>query len=122
MRKLFFLAVLTSILIATSCKKNKPFRDFEGSWSGNYIGDDTGIWTANIDEKGSINGSAMSDSFQGFSFDLTGSISEEGEFSAEAEVLKGSIEFSGSINKSTASGVWTNDEAGINGSWSGEKD
>jgi len=125
MKKISFWASFLLFFIIVSCNdddNDNPFEPYLGAWSGTYKGGDTGSWTANIDNEGSISGFAVSDSLQNFPMDLTGSLSETGEFEAEAFLLSNQIEFSGQLVNDSAFGTWVNFSQEIAGNWFGEKD
>lgn len=120
-RETFYALLLLAIAI-TSCEKDTPYAPYQGTWAGTYSGEDTGSWTADIDEEGKVEGTAVSDSLPGYPFGLTGTVTEGGMFEAEASVLFGTVDFEGQITGQSASGAWVNDEAGLEGTWKGEKD
>lgn len=119
MKQIFIVCALVLAIVFVSCKKDKEFEKYEGSWSGSYIGEDTGDWSVNINSEGIVKGTAKSDSLPEFPFDLEGTISKEGKFNASASVFTGTIDFTGEIIDNTASGTWNGN--GIEGSWSGNK-
>ncbi len=121
MKTLIYLSLLISIFLLSACKKANPFSQYEGSWSGQYSGDDFGNWNATIDNDGVVTGSAVSDSFPTISFSLTGNITASGDFNAKADLFIQSIDFEGQISNSAVSGTWKNED-GHQGDWSGIKD
>lgn len=122
MKNLTSIFIIAFILVIFSCKKDNPYDKFEGLWSGNYSGGDTGQWSATIDDDGNVSGSAISDSLPNFPLSLSGRITEDGEFNAEgAFFIEEPVVFNGMLNENSASGVWTNDLAGIKGAWKGSK-
>ena len=120
---IYYLAVL--VVLFSSCKKEESAQnplnniptEFQGLWSGFYIGDDTGSWTALISEEGIVTGSLKSGS--GYGDEINGTVENNGAFTA-GTVSTGST-FVGSLNKGIASGQWSNFSLNLSGSWQGTK-
>lgn len=121
MKKLTYLAFLLILTISYSCKEDDPYKDYEGSWSGVYSGEDTGNWSATINDEGIVSGTAVSDSLPAFTFGLKGTISEDGAFNANSNSTLGTIDFTGQANSSSVSGEWVNTLSTLKGTWTGSK-
>ncbi len=119
MKRLILPALFLFLLV--SCKKDNPFEKYQGNWIGTYSGDDTGTWNVTIDGNGNIQGRAVSDSLPNYPFNLTGTLSENGNFEAQAPVFFGTVGFEGQLTASSATGNWFNISAGLQGMWTGEK-
>ncbi len=123
MKKLFLTLIVVISVIASGCsKKDDPeTNDFIGTWAGTYTGeDDSGSWWAEIDANGDVTGGASS-SVVIASFQLLGTISPEGEFTATAGSASNGTLFTGQFTDTEASGTWSNSSLGFSGTWSGER-
>jgi len=123
MKKLFITLIVTISLIASGCsKKDDPESiDFTGTWVGTYTGDnDSGSWTAIIDANGDVTGNATS-GLSPASFDLVGTITPQGAFTATAGSASNGTVFTGEFTDTEASGTWSNSSLGFSGTWSGER-
>ena len=120
MKKLALLSV-ACVSILVSCQK-RAYKEYKGTWTGTYSGGDHGTWNAEINEEGNIEGTARSDSFPQFSFDLQGVVSKDGNFEAEVSLFFSSATFEGQLKEDKASGTWVNAQDSISGTWSGKKD
>ena len=85
---------------STQNQSNNIPTEFQGLWSGFYIGGDTGSWAALISEEGILTGSLKSGSVYGD--EIIGRVENNGAFTA-GTVLTGSA-FLGLLNKGIASG------------------
>ena len=122
MKRLFSPVLIIFLFFAFSCKKDNPFEKYEGSWSGSYSGDETGSWSASIDDDGNVVGSATSDSLPQLPLNLSGSITEDGVYYAQVAIFfNAPITFQGQLSKNSAVGSWRNDSSKLSGSWSGLK-
>lgn len=121
LKKLTVLSLMLTLVIFTSCKEDNPYEEYEGNWSGTYTGEDTGVWSVNINTEGAISGSFESDSIQDFPINLTGNVSESGSFNASRIIAGVTIEFIGQLTGSKGNGTWNNQQQEISGTWSGSK-
>jgi hypothetical protein len=123
MKKLFLTLIVAISVIASGCsKKDDPVtNDFIGTWAGIYNGDnDSGDWWAEIDANGDVTGGASS-SLSPASFELVGTITPQGEFTATAGSASNGTLFTGEFTKTSASGTWSNSSLGFSGTWSGAR-
>ena len=122
MKKLILLPILILTILITSCSgddDNSSSSNFEGNWSGQYTGDDdNGNWTGNINSDGIVNGTATSTVFNE-SYDINGTISENGNLTATLGTTSVGGEFIGN----SGNGTWTNTSSALdyNGNWTGNK-
>ncbi len=121
LKKMSLMGVMLTLVFFTSCKEDNPYADYEGNWSGTYTGEDTGIWSVNINEEGKIKGTFESDSIANFDLNLEGNVSESGRFDASQTIFGFRFEFTGQLADSKANGTWNNVEQQISGTWSGTK-
>ena len=94
------------------------FEQFQGNWEGTYSGGDNGTWTATIDDAGVVSGSASSITLSQ-NYDLNGTVSESGIFTATVGTATSGATFTGQITDYTVSGTWINEGASLGGSWEG---
>ncbi len=124
MKKQILLLTIILGLMTLACSKNDDDQksEFQGTWTGTYAGtQDSGSWTANIDSNGKVTGTTVSTVFN-VSLQLNGIISSSGAFTATAGSASNGAEFSGQMTATTGSGTWVNTNAGISGTWSGNKE
>ena len=125
MRKLIFttLTIIFS-LIMLSCSNNDDDNNtfpFQGHWSGTYSGQqDHGTFSINVSSTGIVTGTTMSVVFQE-NFDINGNVSQSGQFSAIAGNATSGATFTGQMSGNSSNGTWINNSAGMNGTWSGNK-
>ena len=123
MKKLLLTLIVTISVIAGGCseKDNPETNDFTGNWVGTYTGDnDSGDWWAVIDANGDVTGGASS-SFSPATFELIGTITPQGDFTATAGSASNGTLFTGEFTKTSASGTWSNSSLGFSGTWSGTR-
>lgn len=123
--KLILLAFIVGFSIS-SCKKAEEetsFKDYEGEWEGTYSGDESGLWDATIDSKGKVTGIARLN-VMSEGYDLVGSVSPKGVFTATVGSLSNGTTFTGDINESNdaVSGTWENTTRSTSGTWEGIKE
>lgn len=122
MKKLIILCLTMALFI--SCKKNPVTTSpFLGNWTGTYTGtDDNGTFLAIIAGNGDVTGTITSSVF-GQTFNLTGTVTQAGQFQATTGTATSGATFSGTMSGTTASGTWTNSSnvPPISGNWSGTK-
>ncbi|NCP58701.1 MAG: hypothetical protein GW839_00150 [Flavobacteriales bacterium] len=122
MKKQILLITIILGLMTLSCSKNDDQdSEYQGTWTGTFSGiQDNGTWTANIDSNGKLTGTTNSTVLK-ISLSLNGNVSSSGVFIATAGSASNSAEFNGKMSGTTGSGTWANTKAGINGTWSGNK-
>ncbi len=91
-----------------------------GNWSGTFIGDESGTWTATISESGVVTGTAEVTSLSIKSV-LNGNVSSDGKFTATVGTTSLGYNFDGKLNGNSGSGTWKNSSETQSGSWSGTK-
>lgn len=114
---LFVLVVLSISSCDDSNDINNLIEEYVGVWSGNFSGDDNGIWQMTVEKSGNVFGSATSSNG---TFDVTGTVESDGSISVYNNTIQ--IEFTGSLNSSMASGSWVSKLTGSEGIWEGEKE
>lgn len=128
MKKVFslLLIIVPLMLLTVSCHEEEdpivkvtPYSKFKGSWSGSYIGGDTGVIDFSVKDDGSIIGTIESDKFPESDLTLKGRVSIEGEVNIRIlyidEIDFGG--FTGTMTESTSSGVWINSSSDDKGTW-----
>jgi hypothetical protein len=99
---------------------------FAGNWSGTYSGDESGSWTAEIQNDGRVRATAISPSVG--TVTLTGTVSPAGlgTLSGSGTGVGGpfTITWEGTFymqgNNAVGSGTWTS-SSGFRGVWSGQR-
>ncbi len=101
-------------LIFTSCKKeeenNNPDSPFIGFWSGNYSGNASGLWNGTINASGKCSGEATTEDYG--TVNLTGQVSNNGDFTAAIGSGDIGINFVGEIDSNHVIGTWTSGVGG----------
>ncbi|WP_157972018.1 hypothetical protein [Pleomorphovibrio marinus] len=124
-RNHFMAITLMLPILIFSCNHNEKPRGvqlYKGAWNGTYSGaDDNGAWRVQIDDKGTISGTATSITMTG-GFELTGTVNSEGDFQATSGSTTFGTTFNGKLNGTNGQGTWQNIQAGISGNWSGSKE
>ena len=97
--------------------------NYQGIWNGTYSGDDSGTWTATVDDKGVATGSATSAVYSA-TYNLNGTVNlKNGQFSATIGEVSTGTKFSGQFTVSSTatigSGTWTNESLNMTGVWEG---
>jgi len=107
-------------VLAEEHLKNSLFSILAGTYSGNYIGDDTGDWTVTVAADGSVSGSGTTN-FDGSVFSIAGSVNTSGTVSASASGSAGTASWAGivTITSGAFSGSWSG--SGENGTFNGNK-
>lgn len=123
--KKFSWLLVAIVTMAVSCKKDKEAEasPFAGIWSGQYAGNDQGIWTVTISDDGEISGTGQSTRL-GTTFGMEGNVSSDGSFIATIGTVATGSEFTGKLTgEGTASGTWTNTvtNPSMSGTWSGDR-
>lgn len=125
MKKLILttLTIIFSVIIL-SCSNNDDNDSafpYQGHWSGTYSGQqDHGTFSINVSSKGIVTGTSSSVVFNE-DFDVNGNVSQSGQFSAIAGSATSGATFTGQMSGNSANGTWLNNSAGMNGTWSGDK-
>jgi len=91
---------------------------FAGQWEGTYTGDDSGIFSVNINNNGQINGDGYSTNWSE-SFTLSGSVNSDGSFNAGNTSVGAT--FTGTIIGNNLTGNWQNSTTGESGTFVGQK-
>ncbi|WP_318309221.1 hypothetical protein [Flagellimonas crocea] len=125
MKHFKIIYVILALVVGVSCSNNDEGDAqqviFAGNWSGTYVGDDSGTWTASIDDEGTVQGEALSnDSDQ--PLPLEGRIDSSGDFRATLGSVQFGATFEGVFTQENASGTWENETYEISGTWTGTKD
>ena len=123
MKKLL-LILLCLPLLFNACKKeegeNNPDSPFVGYWSGTYSGDDaSGFWNGTISSNGEINGGASSVDLPDEGFDLNGTVTNSGDFTAIMGTGLLGINFIGQLSGNSGSGTWSSSADSSIGTWEG---
>jgi hypothetical protein len=116
--KLLFTIVFTALcvtLFLSGCDGgsndtniNSDISRFSGTYSGTFTGDDIGSFTFNVDNRGGITGSGISNAVG--SFNATGLVEDNGDI--DFGIATTSAVFNGKISESGAiSGEWINGAA-----------
>lgn len=101
MKNVVKIAWLLVMIVTLSCSSDdssdsgEPI-EFAGSWSGTFSGGDSGVWSAIINEDGTVTGDAFSSAAQE-SLPLNGTIATDGEFRATAGTAENGATFSGTF-------------------------
>ncbi len=92
---------------------------YAGSYSGTFLGGDSGTWVISISSSGTIAGSGVNS--DGLSGSLNGQGSSDGSITI-GNVSSGAT-FTGRVNSATGAmaGTWTDSNAGKTGTWSGTR-
>lgn len=116
--KKFTLIILLFTCLA--CKKTDSANNpFAGSWSGQFSGTDSGTWTINISNNGTISGTGFSNVYAG-QFEIEGRVNNAGNLLATFGTTSLDGVFNGVLTGRTGSGTWSNGSY-YNGTWSGSK-
>lgn len=116
-----FLAIILTILVCSCSKQELPSISYTGNWKGIYSGQDNGTITINIDNAGTVTGTAYSIQYNELS-QITGSISSTGTISATTTgTVTSGTKFTGNCTVNNGSGTWNNPIVNMNGSWSASK-
>ena len=94
-----------------------------GEWKFKIGGQDTGTGSASVDSNGNITGAGHSDRFN-VNIRLTGTVNANGNFNLMAKpagITNSGTVFTGQATGETASGVWHNEEIGLNGTWTANR-
>jgi len=118
MKKLLYIFLATS-LIFSSCSDDDDTNQFTGNWTGTYSGDDSGIWIATIVANGSVNGNSTNSN--GDDQTLSGSVTNNGSFSATVGTGSLGSNFSGQLSGNSGNGTWSNSALSFDGTWQGTK-
>ena len=122
MKNLSILAMLVAVLAFSSCKKVES-NPYQGTYSGTFAGDDTGIWSGTVNESGNMDGTGISSTVPGIPFELKGQVDNNGHFTANLNIpLLGAIAFDGQITNGQVTGTWVNVSSQIQGTFEGAKD
>jgi len=73
-----------------------------------------------VSSTGVVTGTTTSIVFQD-TFDVSGNVNNSGQFSSVAGGATSGATFTGQMNGNSANGTWINNSAGMNGTWSGNK-
>lgn len=125
------ITILFSILLfSCSSSDDSSIADFQGTWSGQYIGTggtdnngDNGTFSVIIDENGNVTGSATSIVFSA-TYQLTGTVNSSGTLSVSFGTSSNGGTFTGNLQRNgTASGTWFNNipTPQFTGTWNGTK-
>lgn len=122
----YLILIFFSLLIISSCSKDKEVTDIrilaEGNWSGTFEGDDSGTWTMTISSDGTLTGELLSTNVPGVPFRGTGTVTANGDITADIMVTSSTSKMVGTISESSSSGTWSNDLNPIFGTWQGSKE
>ena len=112
--KIYLLLVILMVFIG--CSKGGSSDSnciYDGYWTGTYSGDESGI----------VYGSISNCSISGYvddgidSYPVSGSVTNNGAFSATAGSASTGAVFQGQLSGNTGSGTWINASAGLQGTW-----
>lgn len=121
------LSVFTCLILAAllSCNQDdepESAKQYKGNWTGNYTGaEDNGTWEVFIGEDGNIAGTATSLVLSA-TYNLTGTVSAEGDFNATAGSATTGTTFKGTLTANSGQGTWENSATGNSGTWTGSKE
>jgi len=102
---------------AVNAFRNNLFSLFAGNYQGSFAGDDTGTWTAVVDNNGNLTGIRKSDNFS--DVEISGSIASSGESNISGNI--DTAAFSGIFSRTgNVTGIWQ-DEDGSSGIFSGSR-
>ena len=111
MKKFYLLFLVAATLSLTSCEEEEVSA-FEGQYTIEYFGDETGAAGLYVKEDGSLSGATDAGDF----FD--GSVSQFGTFQATVGDPVTGYQFSGSFTgPQGGSGTWTRSSTGGSGTW-----
>ncbi|WKW46048.1 hypothetical protein P3875_09690 [Myroides sp. JBRI-B21084] len=138
MKKVFALLLicLPLVILTVSCHEEEdpitstsPYNNYKGSWTGTYIGSDTGEISFTVNGEGVIIGDVESAGFPNLDLTVSGKVNVHGEVTMNFiytndennDEIIGSFE--GTMNKSFSSGKWTNTKQNpaISGTWTATK-
>ena len=120
MKKLLYIFLATS-LIFSSCSDDDDddTNQFTGNWTGTYSGDDSGICIATIAANGSVNGNSTNSNEDDQT--LSGSVTNNGSFSATVGTGSLGSNFSGQLSGNSGNGTCSNSALSFDGTWQGTK-
>ena len=121
MKAKFFMYLLVCFGLLNSCSRDEGKEVFvhEGVWSGQYASDvDNGNWSMRIDMNKTVIGTFTSIQSSN-SYQIIGTISENGVLSATIQTSEIIGEFSGNFYDNFASGLYMNNSEEDSGSWTG---
>ena len=122
MKKILYI-FLATLLIFASCSDDATTpitNQFSGNWIGTYSGSSSGFWTATILTNGEVYGNSTNTN-GGDPQELSGTVTNNGTFSATLGTGSLGSSFTGTLNGNTGSGNWVNTNAGESGEWIGSR-
>ncbi|OAQ42114.1 hypothetical protein A5893_03085 [Pedobacter psychrophilus] len=125
MKKILSITLLACLVLTLfSCSKKDDTTStsvYQGNWIGTYSGNnDRGVFSIVVSSTGSISGNTTSTPYSQ-SFDVKGSVSNSGQFTATAGSSSSGSTFTGQMSSTTATGTWSNTSLGFSGTWTGSK-
>ena len=117
MKKILVILLCFPLLFGCGgeAKKTEKPSPFNGTWIGNFTGDDNGEIYVTISTNGSISGTTNTGAPN--QDVITGAVTDNGGLSATVGKVSTGAKFEGQLSENSGSGIWNNYGDFLSGTW-----